>query len=128
MKWRIIIIVLVAVLVAAYVRTGLLGDCIGIGGFVWFALIPFLDRKRVRVRWATFCIVFCGLLGAVTTIVSLLRHAAIIVVSSDTSHIIAHYRAVVWGFLLGIMFVLMVSGQLLGTIRDEKLINQNPTA
>ncbi len=128
MKWRIVIIVLVAALVLAYMRTGLLGDCIGIAGFVWYALIPFLDRKRVRARWASFSILISGLLGAAMATLNLLRHSSLLVVSSETSHIIARYRPGFWGLMLGVMFMLMVSGQLLGTIREDQEIRHDPAA
>ena len=112
--------VLVALLVLAYMRTGLLGDCIGIAGFVWYAIIPFLDRKRVRARWAIFSILISGLLGAAMTTLDLLRHSSLLVVSSETSHILARYRPVFWGLMLGVMFTLMVSGQLFGSIREDQ--------
>ncbi len=128
MKWRIVIMVLVAVLVLAFERTGLRGDCIGIAGFVGYALIPFLDRKRVRARWAIFSILFSGLLGAAMATLNLLRHSALLVVSSETSHTIAHYRPVFWGLILGVMVMLIVSGQLHGTIREDQEIRHDPAA
>jgi hypothetical protein len=120
MKWRIIIIVLVAILVLAYIRTGLLGDCIGIASLVCYALLPFRRGRRVRARWASFSIVFSGLLGAAMSTLNLLRHSSLLVVSSETSHLIAHYRQAFWGLLLGVMLILMVSGQLFGTIREDE--------
>ena len=120
MKWRILIIVLVAVLVLAYIRTGLLGDCIGIASLVCYALLPFRRGRRVRTRWASFSIVFSGLLGAAMATLNLLRHSSLLVVSSETSHLIARYRQAFWGLLLGVMLILMVSGQLFGTIREDE--------
>jgi len=126
MKWRIVIIVLVAVLVLAYMRTGLLDDCVGIAGFVWFALIPILDRNRVRAPWATFSIFFSGLLGAAMGTLHLLLHSSLIVVSHETNHLIDHCGSVVWGLLLGVTCMLVVSGQLPGPTREVQDIRPDP--
>jgi hypothetical protein len=127
MKWPAFIIVLAAVMTIAFVRTGLVGDCIGLFSFVWIGMLPFIDRKRVRARWANFSILFCGLLGVALATVSLLRHSGVLVVSNEASPIIARYRSVVGCVILGIILLLFVSGQLFGTKHEDK-VEHDPAA
>jgi drug/metabolite transporter (DMT)-like permease len=126
MKLQIVIIVLVAVLVFAYERTGLLGDCVGIGGFACYAFMPFYDQKRVRARWATFTILFNGLLGMAYATVYLMLHQGWLVVSSHTNHVIHTYLLVVGGIFLGVTLTLIFSGQLLGLKRDSQETRNDP--
>jgi hypothetical protein len=118
MKWTVFIIVLVAVLTMVFLPTGLAGDCIGVAGFIWYALLPFLDRKRVRAHWAIFSIMFSGLLGVAMATLNLLRYSGMLEVSSHENHTIAYYSSFSHGLILGIIFLLLISGQMLGIRRD----------
>jgi hypothetical protein len=127
MKWLAFIIVIVALLMIVSLRTGLPGDCIGLAGFIWYTLLPFIDRKRVRAHWASFSILFSGLLGDAMATFSLLRHAGVFIVSSEMSHAITYYCSFVRGLILGIILTLFVSGQMLGTKREESAIKHEST-
>jgi hypothetical protein len=126
MKWLAFIIIIVAFLVIVFLRAGLAGDCIGIAGFIWYGLLPVIDRKRVRAPWASFSILFSGFLGAAMAIFNLLRHVGVFVVSGEMSHIIAYYSSFVRGLILGTIFLLFISGQMLGTNREEQEVKHEP--
>jgi len=127
MKWIVIIIVVVALAVGC-MRTGLPGDCIGIAGFAWYALIPFLDKRRVRARWATLTILFNGLLGVVYSSAYLMLHSGWLVVGSHANHAIRTWLLVVGGIFLGVTFTLMIAGQLPGAKRSDQEVRHDPAA
>jgi hypothetical protein len=126
MKWPILISFVVAALVASFLPTGTLGDCFGIASFACYALFPFLNTKRVRARWATFTILFSGLLGMSCASVYLMLHSGWLVVGSHTNHVIHTWLRVFCGILLGVAFTLIITGQLPGTKRDDQEIRHDP--
>jgi len=126
MKWFILIICVVAVLVASFLPTGTLGDCIGIASFACYALFPFTNTKRVRARWGTFTIVFIGLLGMAYASVYLVLHSGWLVVGSHTNHVIHTWLRILGGILFGVTIILMMAGQLPGTKRDDPETRHDP--
>ncbi len=126
MKWVMFIIVLVGVLTIVCLRTGLVGDCVGLGGCIWYALLPFIGPKRVRARWATLTIFFNGLLGAAYSAVYLMMHSGWLSVSKHTNHIIHSWLTVVALIFLGVSCTLIVARQLPGAKIGE--IARDPTA
>jgi hypothetical protein len=122
----VFIIVVVALLTAVFLRFA--GDWIGIAAFIWYAFIPFIGPRRVRARWAISSILFSGLLGLAMATLNLLRHSGILVVNRQTDHVIAYYGSFVHGLILGIMSVLLISGQMLGAKREEKETSHEPSS
>jgi len=126
MKWLILIICVVAVLAARFLPSGTLGDCIGIASFACYALLPFLNTTRVRARWAKFTIIISGLLGMVYASVYLMLHSGWLVVDSHSNHVIHIWLRLFAGIFLGVIFTLMIAGQLRGSKRDVKEIRNDP--
>ena len=123
MKRPILISLLVAALVVAYIKTGMLGDCIGIASFAGYALLPFLDRKRVRARLATFTFLFNGLFGMAQATIFLMLHGSCLVVSAHANHVIHSYLTFSGGIFLGVTLTLMFSGQLFPKRDDKEISN-----
>lgn len=126
MKWLAFIIVLLGLLTIVCLRTGLVGDCVGIASCIWYALLPFLGPKRVRARRATLAIFFNGLLGVAFSSVNLMLHSGWLAVSDYTNHTIHSWLSFVGGIFLGVSFTLIVARQLPGAKLDE--ITRAPAA
>jgi zinc transporter ZupT len=126
MKWLVFIIVSVGLLTIACLRTGLVGDCVGIASCIWYALLPFLGPKRVRARWATRMIFFNGLLGVAFSSVYLMLHSGWLAISYHTNHTIHSWLSFVGVIFLGLSFILIVTRQLPGAKLDE--ITHDPPA
>ena len=92
--------------------------CLVIISFAWIAILPFVQKKPVRARWAKISMCLCGVVGLVNAIISLILHVGWVVVSSHTAHQIHGYLLVLSGLFLGILLSLIISGQLKGTKQE----------
>ena len=119
MKWPFLIGIVIA-LVIGCMNAGIFLDSIGVAGCALYAVLPFIDRKYMRVRWATFTILFNGLFGVAYLSVHLMLHESWLVVSPHANHVIQSYLQTAGGIFWGITFTLIFSGQLLGTKREDK--------
>lgn len=120
MKWRTIFILLGAALMLAFAKFKVLADCIGIVAFAWYAMLPFIDARAVRARWAKFTILFIGLFGMANQAVFLMFHSGWLAVSTHAKHILNSCMSFAGGIILGVTLTLMFSGQLFATRRDDK--------
>jgi hypothetical protein len=123
---RAILIGFTAALLSGYILKGTFYDCIGIASYAVCALMPFLDRKHVREGWAKSAFLFFGLIGMADSVVYLTLHERWLVVDTNANHVIHRLLSFAGGIIVGIVFTLMLSGQLLGTKRDDKEIKQGP--
>src|SRR5580658_347294 len=120
MKCRTIYILLGLALVLACAKIRVLADCIGIFAFAWYAMLPFVNTKVVRARWARFTILFNGLFGMAYAAVFLMFHSGWLVASPHAKHVLNSYLSFAGGIILGVTLTLMFSGQLFATRCDDK--------
>jgi hypothetical protein len=95
-------------------------------GCTFFIFIP-LEKKRIRARWANLVFVCSGLVGVAKGIICLFLDMNWISVSHKNFYLIdTTLRLVFDGFLLGVIFTLMFSGQLRGAKRfDEQIKHES---
>ena len=91
-------------------------DCIFIAGFALYCLAPF-EKKRIRARWAKLVFIVCSVLGIAKGVVGLAWDLNWFSLGSDASRLLDSSRSMVSGLLLGFIFSLIFSGQLLGKKR-----------
>ena len=91
-------------------------DGVLIIGFTCFAFFP-LDKKRIRARWSKFIFVASGVLGIARAAVGLMFDIGWVVVTNNVSYEVHAALHAVDGLLLGFIFSLILSGQLLGSRR-----------
>jgi hypothetical protein len=91
-------------------------DCIFILASICYVLIPFCD-KRNRALWAKVIFITSGLLGISSHIVKITLDIGWFAVSKHTFHNFYMVFRVVDVLLLVLIFVLIITGQLLGAKR-----------
>jgi hypothetical protein len=91
-------------------------DCIFIVGFATYAFIPF-DKKRLRARWAKVVFIVSAVIGIARGMVGLAWDLNWFVLGSEASRWLDSYLYMVGGLLLGFIFSLIFSGQLVGAKR-----------
>jgi hypothetical protein len=87
-----------------------------IAGFTCYIFFPFCG-KRLRATWATRVFVLSGLIGVAKGIARLMLDEHWFQVSNDMRPQLYLWLRLVDGILLGFIFSLILSGQLLGTKR-----------
>jgi len=83
-------------------------------GSICFGFFP-LDRKRIRARWAKGIFVLIGLIGCAMGAVRVALEMHWLQLSDHNDYVIHTMLSEVGGLLLGFIFSLILSGQLLGT-------------
>jgi hypothetical protein len=82
-------------------------------GFIYLAFIPF-DKKRVRAPWAKSAFVICAVVGIIREAVGLALHLGFLGPDDRVSGVMEMFRHLASGVCLGILFSLILSGQLNG--------------
>jgi hypothetical protein len=89
--------------------------CILIIGFALCALIP-LDRTHNRGRWANRVFLICAVLGIVKEVADIAWEMHRLEFGERTYIVLNSSSG---GFILGLIFALVLSGQLFGTRQNE---------
>jgi hypothetical protein len=98
-------------------NSGVVIDCLIIAGFAFFGFLPF-DKKRIRVGWAKFVFGIISVTGITDGVVRLAWDLGWFALGSNASSRFNGYLYMVGGVILGLIFSLILSGQLTGTKRD----------
>ena len=92
-------------------------DFIIIAGCAFFGFVPF-DKKRIRTGWAKKVFGIIAIIGIARGIVELAWDLGWFTLGSEVGHRLDDYLYMVSGVILGLLFSLILSGQLSGTKRD----------
>jgi len=88
-------------------------DCIFIGGFLFYAFVPF-DKKRIRARWAKAVFLVSAVIGIAKGVVGLAWDMGWFALGTEASRRLDAWLYMAGGLLLGFIFSLIFSGQLVG--------------
>lgn len=73
-------------------------------------MLPFIDSRAVRARWAKFTILFTGLFGMANAGVFLMLHSGWLVASPHAKYILNTWLPSAGGIILGVTLALILSG------------------
>ncbi|HVU27939.1 MAG TPA: hypothetical protein VHG71_09415 [Verrucomicrobiae bacterium] len=99
-------------------NTNIILDSIQIIGFAILACAP-LDQKRIRARWANSIFVICAIIGIAKGAVGLAWNMGLFMLGNENTRRLDGYLSMAGGLLLGFLFSLILSGQLMGTKRTN---------
>src|SRR6266849_8057755 len=88
-------------------------NCVIIVGITCFLFLSF-NSARTRARWAKLAILSCGLVGLARGIVGLVLAVGWLAPGERTTDMLHATLSLASGFLIGLIFSLVLSGQLLG--------------
>lgn len=92
---------------------GIINDCIIIAGCAILGFVPF-DKKRVRAGWSRLAFGIIGVVGVSHGVVRLAWDLGWFALGTVASRRLEDYLCMVSGVILGLLFSLILSGQLTG--------------